>query len=433
MNTHPIFDSGSTLFPRASSGDKTSPGGTDKFSSVLNASLSREGAPSGALSSEALPPGVRSVVFGPSSECLRFHQAPPRRRDAAAAYAHLAGSPRDTGRVEGRDAAKAVTGHAGRDALDAPGKNALPSAPAPTVSGPLQTPSALNEHGAAAAPALRSGLPKTSGEGSGWQKYRDDQFLRNPGGDRYYLDENRVSEDLRERESFGTRVGKDLSDVFGNVKNFFGNLLFGSKFRYRDENNEIREATQRGLVGTCVDFFKDLGSAMTFGLWHPDEENGPQGVVQRIAYSGSKLKEALLGDLVEGIPRSVNHMAKNVVLAGLNLVQVVPDATIGNAAPGRKLTTTIFDNGQVLVEYLTDVIPSGDAWFRVHAASLTDVQAPVLYNLRMPEHAKGDVRWQYVRNTPFRKTIETVGTLLADIAAIGLAGQTGLSTNQKQR
>jgi hypothetical protein len=272
--------------------------------------------------------------------------------------------------------------------------------------------------------------------GSGWQLYKDDQLLRNPGGDHYYLKENRVSEDPGDRESFLARLGKDMSDSFGNVKNFFGNLLMGSKFRYRDESNEIKEATQRGLIGTCVDFFKDLGSALTFGLWHPGEEKGPQGAMERLAYAGSRLKKALLDDLVEGIPQSVNHMAKNVVLAGLNLVQVLPDATIGNLEGGRKLTTTIFDNGQVMVEYLTDVIPSGDAWFRVHASSLLEGKVPILYNLQMPEHAKGDVRWQYVRNTPFRKTIETVGTLLADIAAIGLAGQTGFSTNQngdKQR
>ena len=70
-----------------------------------------------------------------------------------------------------------------------------------------------------------------------------------------------------------------------------------------------------------------------------------------------------------------------------------------------------------MVEYLTDIIPTGDAWFRVHASSLKDLEVPVLYNLKMPEYVKGDNRWQYVRNTPFRKTIETVGTILADIAS----------------
>jgi len=266
---------------------------------------------------------------------------------------------------------------------------------------------------------------------SGWRKYKDDQLLRNPGGDYYYLDEKRVSDDPGERESFLNRLKKDLSDSFDNVKNFFGNLLMGSKIRYRDESNGIREASQRGIVGTCVDFFKDLGSALSLGFWRPDD-NGkePVGIMDHLSYAGSRLNKALLSDLAEGVPQSVNHMAKNLVLAGLNLVQVIPDATVGNLEAGRKLTTTIFDNGQVMVEYLTDVIPTGDAWFRVHASSLLEGNFPILYNLRMPEYAKGDARWQYVRNTPFRKTIETAGTLLADIAAMALTGQSAISTNQ---
>jgi hypothetical protein len=279
--------------------------------------------------------------------------------------------------------------------------------------------------------AKQASLANSPIQMSGWAKYKDDQLLRNPGGDHYYLEENKVVDDPKERESFLGRIGKDLADVAGNIKNFFGNLFMGSKVRYRDENNQIKEGTQRGLVGTCVDFVKNMGSALTFGLWHPDNEKGPQGFMERISYAGSKLKQAVLGDLVEGIPQSVNHMGKNIALAGLNLVQVIPDATIGNLEEGRKLTTKVFDNGQVMVEYLTDIIPTGDAWFRVHASSLKDLEAPVLYNLKMPEYMKGDNRWQYVRNTPFRKTIETIGTLLADIASIGMAVQTGISTNRE--
>ena len=263
-----------------------------------------------------------------------------------------------------------------------------------------------------------------------WQKYKDDQLLRNPGGDHYSLDKNGVSEDPDDRKSFLERVGKNLSDVAGNVKNFFGNLFMGSKFRYRDENGAIKDATTRGFIGTCIDFSRDLGCALSFGLLRPENEKEPQSFMERLAYSGSKLKQAILGDLMEGIPQSVNHMAKNVVLAGWNLVQVIPDATIGNFDAGRKLTTTIFDNGQVMVEYLTDVIPTGDAWFRVHAASFMDLKTPIVFNLEKPEHSASDTRWQYVRNTPFRKTIETIGALLADIASIGLIGQTCVSTNQ---
>ncbi len=283
----------------------------------------------------------------------------------------------------------------------------------------------------AAAYASHAGQAISPTQMSGWAKYKDDQLLRNPGGDYYYLNEKRVTDDPQERASFLGRIGKDIADVCGNIKNFFGNLFMGSKVRYRDENNQIKEGTQRGLVGSCVDFFRDLGSALTFGLWHPGEATGPQGFMERLSYAGSKLRQAVLGDLVEGIPQSVNHMGKNIVLAGLNLVQVVPDATIGNMEKGRTLTTTVFDNGQVMVKYLTDIIPTGDAWFRVHASSLKDLEMPVFYNIKTPEYVKGDARWQYVRNTPFRKTIETVGSLLADIASIGLALQTGSSTSRQ--
>jgi hypothetical protein len=122
-------------------------------------------------------------------------------------------------------------------------------------------------------------------------------------------------------------------------------------------------------------------------------------------------------------------MAGDLVLAGWNLVEVLPDATIGNLESGRKLTTTLFDNGQVWVEYLTDIVPTGDAWLRVHAPSLQEFKLPVVYNLGMPEHFTGDTRWEYIRNTPFRKTIETIGALLADVA-IGLStGQVNLTSD----
>lgn len=262
------------------------------------------------------------------------------------------------------------------------------------------------------------------------QKYKDDQLLRNPGGDHYYLDQNKVLPDPEDQKSFLGRVGKDISDVMGNMKSFLGNFFLGSTIRYRDQNDQIKEGRQRGLLSTVGDFFKNLGSGLSFGLWHPDDEKGPQGAMERLSFFGSKLKTAFLGDVLEGIPQSINHMGKNLLLAGWNLVEVIPDATIGNFEAGKKLTTTLFDNGQVVVEYLTDIVPTGDAWLRVHAGSLKDLKPPILYNLGMPEHSTGDTRWQYIRNTPFRKSIETIGTLLADAAAIGLAGQTGFSGNQ---
>jgi len=168
--------------------------------------------------------------------------------------------------------------------------------------------------------------------------------------------------------------------VVGNIKNFVGNFFLGSTFLYRGGNNEIKEARTKGFLGTVVNFFKDLGSALSLGAYHPDKAEAPKGFKDRLVYSATKFKDAFVGDLAEGIPSSLNHMGKNLVLAGWHLAQVVPDATIGNFEEGRKLTTSIFDNGHVAVEYITDVLPTGDAWLRVHASSLRDLQPPILYN-----------------------------------------------------
>jgi hypothetical protein len=293
---------------------------------------------------------------------------------------------------------------------------------------PLET---LPPQEAAALYSQHAGAMSAPSKMSGIAKYKEDQLLRNPGGDHYDLETKQAAIDQENQKSFWGMIKKDVCDSFGNVKNLFHNVLLGSKILYRDESGEIREATQRGLVGAVRDFVKDLGSALTFGAWNPDGEAAPQGFKERVRFSFSKMKEAVLGDLVGGVTNSLNHVAKNAILAGWNLVEVVPDATIGSFDAGRKLTTTIFDDGQVVVEYLTDVLPSGDAWMRVHASKLTEAKLPVVYNLKMPEHYKEDVRWQYIRNTPFRKSIETIGALLADAAAIGAIEQTKFLTNDR--
>jgi len=262
-------------------------------------------------------------------------------------------------------------------------------------------------------------------------KYKDDQLLSNPGGDHYYLEEKKVVPNPEDQESFWGRLTKDISDAFSNMKNCFHNLLFGAKIRYRDKNNQIQEATQRGLVGSVVDFFKDLGSAFSFGLWRPDGENEPQGFGERVGFFFSKMKEAIFGDLVQGVTGSVIHMGEDLILAGWNLLETIPDATIGNFKIGKKITTAIFDNGQVVLDYLTDILPSGDAWVRVHSAKLKGPKLPIYHNITMPEHHSEDVRWRYVRNTPFRKTIETIGSILTDVLSIIFLGKTDMFSNER--
>jgi hypothetical protein len=72
------------------------------------------------------------------------------------------------------------------------------------------------------------------------------------------------------------------------------------------------------------------------------------------------------------------------VLAAVNALEAVPDANIGNLESGRKLTTKVFDKGQVAVSYLTDVIPGGEEWFRIHSPGKTKKGSmlPVYYNLK---------------------------------------------------
>jgi len=272
-----------------------------------------------------------------------------------------------------------------------------------------------------------------SKELSGIQKYKDDQLLSNPGGDHYYLDQKRVVAHPEGQESFWGRIGKDISDAFSNVKNGIQNFLFGAKIRYRDQENQIQEARQRGLVGSVVDFFKDLGSALSLGAWRPDGEKAPEGFTDRLKFAFSKMKEAFCGDLIQGVSGSVIHMGEDLIFAGWNLLEAIPDATLGNFEAGKRLTTAIFDNGQVVIDYLTDILPSGDAWQRVHAMSLKSLTPPVLNNLNRPEEDSSDARWRYVRNTPFRKTIETLGAILTDIFSLKILGQLNWSSHERHQ
>ncbi len=84
----------------------------------------------------------------------------------------------------------------------------------------------------------------------------------------------------------------------------------------------------------------------------------------------------------------------------------------------RRMVDTIFDNGQMAIDYITDVLPGSEAWMRVHAYDFLEGEFPVIYNLKRPEHLMDDPRWQEIQNTPFRKAIETVGSLLTDAALI---------------
>ena len=268
---------------------------------------------------------------------------------------------------------------------------------------------------------------------SGWEQYKEEQLLSNPGGDGYEVRQNRIIPVNKVPTSFLGRIGKDFSDGLANLTNGIKNLFIGVNRSYRDTDGQIQTVQKDGVFQALGKFFKNVGSALTFGQWHPGEENAPKGFVERAKFTLSKLKNAVLGDLVQGGAGGTLQVGEDLVLAGLNLVEIVPDATIGNVDAGRKLTTAIFDNGQVAVDYLTDILPTGEAWLRVHALNIKDRKPPVFYNLSLDVQHDGDARWQTVRNTPFRKTIETVGALLADIATVKLLSNTHGTSQEREK
>ncbi len=265
--------------------------------------------------------------------------------------------------------------------------------------------------------------------------YREDQLLANPGGDSYFLNHGRnVFDTTYDHGRFLNRVGKDLQDAGENFLNIAKNLALGSQFRYMAENGEIRSGRRLGLLGTLRNFVENVFSGLSFGAYMPTHEKAPEGPAAAFGHFFKKIfYDAPVKDLLIGIPHATANIVKSSALAALNLVEVIPDATIGHFDWGRKATTRVFDNGQVAVDYLTDILPGGNAWLRVHAMGYNrDIKLPVFYNLQTDEQGIPDSRWATVRNTPFRKTIETIGSLLSDAAIVALTTRSFSSSAERR-
>lgn len=257
--------------------------------------------------------------------------------------------------------------------------------------------------------------------------YKEDQLLAHPGGDDYFLNrDHNIHDPSFDQSRLVNRVGKDLADTGENLLNIAKNLAMGAEFKYMAENGEIQSGQRVGLLGTLKNFVEDVFSGLSFGAYVPDGEKAPECAGASVGYFFKKIfYDAPIKDLLIGIPHAAVNIVKDTALASLNLLEVIPDATIGNFEWGQKATTTIFDNSQVAVDYLTDILPGGDAWLRVHAAGPQgDIEPPVYFNLMTNEQGITDSRWAIVRNTPFRKTIETIGSLLSDAAVVALFSHT---------
>jgi hypothetical protein len=249
-----------------------------------------------------------------------------------------------------------------------------------------------------------------------YKTYKEDQLMSNPGGDNFFLNKTgEVVDNNYDHSRITNRVGKDLADAGNNFLNAVKDLGIGAKIKYVDKHGNIQNGRKVGLAGTVVNFFKDVASGLSFGLYSPKGEVKPQGGAGRVKHLFKKIfKDALVGDIVKGVPKSAIHIGEDIMFAGLNAIEAVPDATIGNFKAGREVTTAVFDNAQVVMDFATDVLPGGDASGRTRSFNLARgiKGLPIINNLTTPEEEQDKKDWRYVRNTSFRKVIETIPSLI---------------------
>ncbi len=151
-----------------------------------------------------------------------------------------------------------------------------------------------------------------------YKAYKEDQLMSNPGGDNFFLNKSgEVIDDNYDHSRITKRVGKDLADVGNNLLNAVKDLGIGAKIKYVDKLGNIKDGRKVGFAGTVVNFFKDIASGLSFGIYSPEGEVKPHGGVGRIKHLFKKMfKDALIGDVVKGVPQSVIHIGEDIMFAG---------------------------------------------------------------------------------------------------------------------
>ncbi len=237
------------------------------------------------------------------------------------------------------------------------------------------------------------------------KEYKEDQLLSNPGGDNFFLNrKTNVIDNNFDQTKFSNRVGKDLYDSVSNLKNMVKDMGFGSELKYFDSNGNIKTKKKTGFLGTITNLAKDVASGITLGAYTPANEEAPVGAMGKVKHLFKKVFVDAIGkDMFVGVPQSVINVGEDALFAGLNLVEAIPDATIGNTKGGRELTTRVFDNVQVAMDFATDIMPGGEASTRMKL-----LVAEKIKDLKNGENEPQGVRKQYVRNSKFRKAIETL-------------------------
>ncbi|MGR3318539.1 MAG: hypothetical protein ACUZ8O_08660 [Candidatus Anammoxibacter sp.] len=232
-------------------------------------------------------------------------------------------------------------------------------------------------------------------------KYKEDQLLSNPGGDNVFLERQvNVIDNKFDHSNFSNRVGKDLSDSYGNLKNLVKNLGSGSEIKYLDKGGSVKTRKNVGLLKTVSNFFGNAAGGLSFGAYNPSNEEAPVGITGKITHLFKKVFVQAMGkDLLVGVPQSIINIGEDALFAGLNLLETIPDATVGHTKLGRKITTQVFDNIQVALDFATDVMPGGEASNRMRS-----YLAKKIFNNQKTVNETP----QYVRSSPFRKAIESL-------------------------
>lgn len=237
-------------------------------------------------------------------------------------------------------------------------------------------------------------------------KYREDQLLTSPGGDRFFLARSGNVIDIGyDHALFTNRVGKDIRDSYDNLRNLIKDLGSGREIKYLDHNGKIKRHRRQGLTGAAANLISNIVSGISMGAYTPANETKPEGISGRIKHFFKKVfVEAVGKDMITNIPRSIVSVGEDALFAGLNLMEVIPDATIGNTRLGRNITTRIFDDLQVAVDFATDVMPGGGASTRTKAFLTGKIMGS--------DDGRDDQNSiQLTRSTPFRRVIEAISLI----------------------
>ena len=190
-------------------------------------------------------------------------------------------------------------------------------------------------------------------------------LLQNPGGDAYAVKDGVVQyKPGNDEPSFMSRVGKDISDAGHNLRRVGQDLYMGSTSTSISPTGQVIEKERRGLLGSFLDFGKDLTTGITLGAVNLSGDEAPEGV-GRLGFGLKKVFVDGVGrNLMLGVPKAALHTAEDAAMAGLNTFEVIPDATIGNISIGKKATSAVFDSTQVAMNGSADLL-GGESWDRV--------------------------------------------------------------------